>query len=410
VIGNTLEVFDFIAYGTYAVMIGRTFFPARDPLASLLLSVSTFGVGFVTRPLGAALIGAYADRRGARAGMLLSLSLMGAGSLLIALLPGWRVLGLAAPLLLVLARLVQGLAWGGEAGPATIFLRESAPPGREGRFVAWQGASQAGAVLLSGVVGVLIVLALGRGGLAAGGWRVPFLMGALIVPVGLWLRRGLPDTPVPAAVAGQASPAASVGRVLACGFVLMAGGTVTQYFLNFTTSYALSVLHIPVASALQVSVVVGLAAAGGALATGALCDRFGARALTLWPRVLLALLVVPLLTLAAASRDAGLFLLVAGVIGTLQGSAFVASLVALLAALPAAARNTRFGLLYAVPITLFGGTAQIAFVWLIEATGLPTAPGWYVALANAAAACAAAGLPRAADGKTPAVLHPGTAA
>lgn len=392
-LGNTIEVFDFIAYGTYAVMIGRAFFPVHDAFLSLLLSVSTFGIGFVTRPLGAFLIGIHADRHGNRSGMLLSLALMGLGSLMIALLPSYHSIGVAAPLLLVVARLIQGIAWGGEAGPATIFLLDAAGPGREGRLVAWQGVSQAGAVLLSGLVGVIVTSLLGADALSEWGWRIPFLLGVSVVPVGLWLRRGLPEHPakISAPSAGPAPP--PLMRVLLCGFVLMTGGTVTQYFLNFSTSYALTVLHLPIRNALLVSVAIGLSAVIAALAGGILSDRFGSRGVVLWPRLLLGLLVVPGLWLATGTGSTWLFILLCVAIAAAQAAAFVASLVLMIACLPPLLRATRFGMVYAVSIAAFGGTAQIVFVALIERTGSAISPGWYLASVNLLCVAAALGLP-----------------
>ncbi len=410
-------MFDFIAYGTYAVMIGRAFFPVHDALLSLLLSVSTFGVGFVTRPLGALLIGAYADRNGNRAGMLVSLGLMGLGSLMIAVLPSYRTIGLAAPLLLVAARLIQGIAWGGEAGPATIYLLDAAGPGREGRLVSWQGASQAAAVLLSGLVGVLITSLFGGGALSGWGWRIPFLLGVSVVPIGLWLRRGLPDVaPPPSAPASHASPPPTLppptlppptlppptlppptlpplARVLLCGFVMMAGGTVTQYFLNFATSYALTVLHLPVRNALLVSVAIGVAAVLAALAGGILCDRIGSRPVIVWPRLLLGLLTVPGLWLATGTGSVLLFVLLCSAIAALQAASFIGSIVLMIGSLPPTLRTTRFGMVYAVAIAAFGGTAQIVFVALIARTGSAISPGWYLAAVNLLCVAAALGLP-----------------
>ncbi|WP_428396278.1 MFS transporter [Lichenicoccus sp.] len=398
VLGNTLEVFDFIAYGTYAVPIGRAFFPNHDPFVSLLLSVTAFGLGFVTRPLGALLIGAYADRSGNRAAMLVSLSLMGLGSLIIAGLPPTHVIGLAAPLLLVAARLIQGIAWGGEAGPATIYLLDTAGPGREGRLVSWQAISQAGAVLLAGLAGVLLAQWLGGAALSAWGWRLPFAFGVAVVPIGLWLRAGPSPDQAPARGPDPA-PRGSLTRVLGCGFVLMVGGTVTTYFLNFSTSYALTVLHLPIGNALLVGVAIGACAMLAAYGGGVLCDRAGSRAIVVWPRLLIGLLIVPGLWLASRNDSSVVFILLCTVVAALQAAAFVGSLVLIIRALPAGLRTMRFGMLYAVSIALFGGTAQIAFVALIRDTGSAIAPGWYIAAVNLLAAGAALALPRGSDAK-----------
>ncbi len=388
--GNLLEVFDFIAYGTFAVLIGRAFFPAHDAYVNLLLSVSTFGVGFLTRPLGALRVGLLADRHGRRAGMLVSLGLMGLGSLMIAVLPGYRSIGLAAPLLLVVARMIQGLAWGAEAGPATTYLIENAPPGKAGLYASWQSASQLMAVLAAGLIGLVSVRALGETAMADWGWRIPFALGVLVVPVGLVLRRGMPEVRLPVSD-GRARALASAGPLaLLCALMLVIGGTVSQYFLNYITTYALTVLHLPQGLSLLGTVIGGVAGTLAALAGGALSDRTGRFAIVVLPRLLLGLGIVPMLLALQAMPGAWMFGLVTASIAILQVGSFAASLVLLCELFPPEVRSTGFGLLYAVGIALFGGTAQIVFTWLIHVSGDPTAPSWYLALVNLL--CVAAGL------------------
>ncbi|WP_419728433.1 MFS transporter [Lichenicola sp.] len=396
VIGNTLEVFDFIAYGTFAVMIGRTFFPTHDDYLSLLLSVSTFGVGFVTRPLGAILVGLLADRHGRRHGMMISLGLMGLGSLMIAVLPGYASIGPWAPALLVLARLIQGIAWGAEAGPATTYLLENAPPGRSGLYASWQGASQSLAVLGAGLIGYVATLLLGPGAMAEWGWRLPFALGVLVVPVGLALRRGLEEVPV----TQLAEPGSSrVGQLfsagrgkLLCALMLLIAGTVSQYFLNYITTYALAVLHLPTGLSLLGTVIVGGCGAIAALVAGHLSDRIGRIPVILVPRLALGLLIVPLLLLLTGHPAGWLFGLVAALVTVLQVGSFAGSVVLLVELFPPQVRSTGFGTLYAIAISLFGGTAQIVFTTLIHWTHDPVSPAWYLAVVNLVAALAALGL------------------
>lgn len=402
-VGNTIEVFDFIAYGTFAVVIGRAFFPFHDPLVSLLLSVATFGIGFVTRPLGAVLAGLLADRRGRRAGMQASLALMGLGSLMIAVLPGYRSIGLAAPVLLVVARLIQGLAWGAETGPATTYLLENAPPGRRGLFASWQSASQSLAMAAAGLLGYGAGRLLGEGAMGEWGWRLPFAFGVLVVPVGLALRRGLPEekiAPLPASGSGRLALLLSGGVLpLACGLMLLIAGTVSQYFLNYVTTYALAVLHLPPGLALLGTVIAGLCGTAAALGGGYLSDRTGRFLVIILPRLALGLGIVPMLWLLHAHPGGWTFAAVTATVAVLQVGSFAASLVLLLELFPASVRTTGFGTLYAVAISLFGGTAQVVFTGLIGWTGDPASPAWYLAAVNLLCVAAVFGLRRGRTGR-----------
>ena len=194
VIGNWLEFYDFIVYTFFAVMIGEAFFPGGNATAKLLASLATFGAGFLTRPIGAAIIGAYADRHGRRAALTITILLMAAASALVGLTPSYDQIGIAAPAILVFARLVQGFSCGGEVGPATTNLLESAPHHKRALFTAWQSYSQSLAVIFGSLIGLILAATLSKHGLYSWGWRVPFLLGIVIAPVGLYIRSRLPDT------------------------------------------------------------------------------------------------------------------------------------------------------------------------------------------------------------------------
>jgi MHS family proline/betaine transporter-like MFS transporter len=192
-VGNMLEWYDFAVYAFLAAVIATTMFPAGDPTASLLLSVGAFGVGFLTRPVGAVVFGVLADRNGRKFALLLTFGLMGAATLAIGLIPPFATIGVAAPLLVVLARLLQGLAAGGAVGGATAMLTEHAPPGRAGYFASWQAASQAGALLLGALAAATVSAIVSAEQLSDWGWRVPFFASAVIVPIGLYIRRRIDD-------------------------------------------------------------------------------------------------------------------------------------------------------------------------------------------------------------------------
>jgi len=193
-VGNALEFYDFITYAFFAIQIGHAFFPSHNAYGSLMLSLATFGAGFITRPIGGIVIGAYSDRVGRRAAMMLSFTLMGVAIVSLALIPSYAKIGIAAPILAVLARMVQGFSLGGEVGPTTAYLLEAAPLKGRGLAVSWQGASQGIAATTGGLVGVGLSAILAPAALDAYGWRIAFLLGAVTLPFGLWVRRGLPET------------------------------------------------------------------------------------------------------------------------------------------------------------------------------------------------------------------------
>src|SRR4029079_11919592 len=185
---------DFMVFGYYAVPIGAAFFPARSPFASLMLSLMTFGAGFLMRPLGAIVLGTYADRHGRRAGLMLTLGLMSIGILSIACVPGYATIGLLAPIIVLAGRLIQGFSAGLELGGVSVYLAEIATPGRKGFYVSWQSASQQAAVMFAALLGVVLTRVLSPAAMTAWGWRVPLLVGCLIVPFLFRLRRSLDET------------------------------------------------------------------------------------------------------------------------------------------------------------------------------------------------------------------------
>ena len=192
--GNFVEMYDFMVYGYYAKAIGAAFFPSSSPYASLMLSLVTFGAGYLMRPLGAIVLGAYIDRHGRRAGLLLTLALMAVGTLTVALTPGYATLGLLAPLIVVAGRLLQGLSAGVELGGVSVYLAEIATPGNRGFYTAWQSASQQVAVMFAALIGVALSFVVPPEAMGAWGWRIPMLIGCMILPLIAWLRGSLEET------------------------------------------------------------------------------------------------------------------------------------------------------------------------------------------------------------------------
>ncbi|MBK1658606.1 MFS transporter [Paracraurococcus ruber] len=401
VAGNALEFYDFVTYAFFAVYIGETFFPASTPFLSLLLSVAVFGVGFIFRPLGGLVIGAYADRAGRRPAMLLTIALITVGTLGLAVTPSYASIGIAAPLIVVACRLVQGLALGGEVGPATAFLLEVAPPGRRAFYSSWQLASQGIAALTAGAIGTGLSLVLSREDLASWGWRVPFILCLALIPVAVILRRAMPETLEHGAAAGPRPRLREHGRLVALGVLLILGGTVATYVGNYMTTFAISTLHFPPSIALAATVVAGLGTLSGALAGGWLADRYGRRPVMLAPRLLLALAVWPMfLWLSAAPSPMTLFAATA-VVTVLTSMSSTAALVVVPELLPRAVRATGLAIAYAVGVSLFGGTTQFVITWLIGATGDPTSPAWYVTLTSLVTTAAMWTLPESRDRALP---------
>ena len=193
-IGNALEFYDFVTYSFFAIQIGRAFFPSENPFTSLMLSVATFGAGFVTRPIGALVIGTYSDRVGRRPAMILSFALMGSAIIALALTPSYDTIGIAAPILVITIRLVQGFSLGGEVGPTTAYLMEAAPDDKRGVAVSWQPVSQLIAATTGALVGVILSEIMAPESLDLYGWRIAFLIGAITLPFGLWVRNRMPET------------------------------------------------------------------------------------------------------------------------------------------------------------------------------------------------------------------------
>ena len=385
VIGNALECYDFLTYAFFATAIGRIFYPTHTPFVGLMLSLATFGAGFVSRPLGAVALGALADRVGRKPAMLSSFALMGLAILTMAVTPGYAQIGAAAPAIMVAARLVQGLAIGGEIGVTTTYLVEAAAPGRRGFNAAWQYAGQGMAALVAGMLGVVLANTLSPPALQQWGWRLAFLLGAAVLPVGLWIRRDLPETlhhPEPEAAIGRGGWF-SQARTISLGLVIIMSTSIHFYVLNFMTTYAATVLHMKANLSFAAPAVFGVATIIFSLTGGALSDRFGRRPLMIWPRLILLAAIYPAYAWIAHERDAASLLTATFVLTMLGQLSGAASLVAVTESLPKAIRGVSLAILYASATAVFGGTTQPTITWLIHQSGDVLWPGWYLMIATA---------------------------
>jgi MHS family citrate/tricarballylate:H+ symporter-like MFS transporter len=400
--GNALEFYDFLTYAFFAAQIGRTFFPSTDAAASLLASLATFGAGFLMRPVGALTIGRMADRIGRKPAMLLSFTLMGVAMLGLALTPGYRAIGVAAPVLAIGFRLIQGFALGGEIGPNTAYLIEAAPPHRRGLYVSFQYMSQDGSVLVSGLVGFALASVLSDAALDAWGWRVAFILGAAIVPFGLLLRRELAETLPPKAAQPQTSAPAltpRLTRIVALGIVMLAGGTTVSYVLDYLTTYATATLHMPTNVGFLATVFLGLTGVIMDPIGGWLSDRFGRKRTMLVPWSFLLLATLPGFFLLSSLRSTGM-LIALSVVLTIAASLSTASvLVSITESIPARIRAGSLGLIYAFAISVFGGSTQFTVAWLTGLTHNPLAPAWYMSACVGIALVAMFALPETAPGR-----------
>lgn len=382
--GNALEFYDFVTYSFFAVQIGRSLFPG-DSSQSLILSLATFGVGFASRPLGALVIGRMADRRGRKPAMILSFALMGVGIVGLALTPSYRVAGLAASLMAVLFRLLQGFALGGEVGPNAAFLMEAAPPHRRGFYLSIHLATADAAVLVAGVVGFSLSSLLTAQDLEAWGWRAAFLIGATIVPFGLALRRTLEET-LPEE-ANMPAPAGSFRPLLAtaaAGMLILGAGTISNYTLDYLTTYAQDTLNMAVRSAFGATVVLGLVSALSDLGTGLLVDRYGPKRVLAAPWIALIVLAVPTFYMLNALRSPSALFGATALLTVLHIFGSSAAILLFIQALPARVRAGSLSLVYALTIAIFGGSTQLVEKLLIRLTANPVAPGWYMVCAVAA--------------------------
>jgi MFS family permease len=377
-IGNALQFYDFLTYGFFASQIGYAFFPSRDATASLIASLATFGAGYLTRPVGAVLIGIFGDRVGRKPAMLLSFALMTAGILGLALTPSYGQIGIAAPICAIAFRLVQGFGLGGEVGPSTAFLMEAAPPARRGFYVSLQYMTQDAAVLLAGLVGFALANTLTPIALNQWGWRLAFLLGAGLVPIGFILRRRLPETL-------QASAPEPIGhaqkmsiRTPLIGLVMLSAATVCIVVMNYMTTFAIHTLGLPANVSFLATVTLGTCGIICDPIGGWLSDRFGRKPVMIGPWVLLLLIAVPCFSYLIQHSSRPSLLVCTAVLNIPICIATASVLVSVAESVPKRSRSAMIATLYAISATVFGGSTQLVVTWLIHATGSSMAPAWYM--------------------------------
>ncbi|MQR01880.1 MFS transporter [Glaciimonas soli] len=387
--GNFMEMFDFFLFGFYATHIAKTFFPATDEFASLMMTFMTFGAGFLMRPLGAIILGTYVDRIGRRKGLIVTLALMALGTMLIAFVPGYATIGYLAPILVLTGRLLQGFSAGVELGGVSVYLSEMATPGHKGFYVSWQSASQQVAIIVAAALGYALQVNLEPAQIADWGWRVPFFIGCMIVPVLFVIRRSLQETDEFLARKHKPdlqeilhSVATNWGIVVA-GMMLVAMTTVSFYLITvYTPTFGKSVLKLSTVDALVVTFCVGISNFIWLPIMGALSDRIGRRPLLIVFTVLTILTAYPALSWLVAAPSFDRMLMVELWLSFLYASYNGAMVVALTEVMPVHVRTVGFSLAYSLATAIFGGFTPAIATGLIQYTGDKAAPGiWMTAAA-----------------------------
>jgi metabolite-proton symporter len=382
--GNFLEMFDFMVYGFYATAIAKTFFPADSEFASLMLSLATFGAGFLMRPLGAIFLGAYIDHHGRKKGLIITLAMMAMGTILIACVPGYATLGVAAPLLVLVGRLLQGFSAGVELGGVSVYLAEISTPGRKGFFVSWQSASQQAAVVFAGLLGVGLNHWLSPEEMGQWGWRVPFLVGCMIVPAIFIIRRSLEETPEFEARARKHRPSMgevmkSIGQnfgLVIAGMALVVMTTVSFYLITaYTPTFGKNELHLSDLDSLLVTVCVGISNFIWLPVMGSLSDKIGRKPLLLAATILAIVTAYPALSWLTSNPSFVNLLMVELWLSFLYGSYNGAMVVSLTEIMPVEVRTTGFSLAYSLATATFGGFTPAACTYLIHVLDNKAAPG-----------------------------------
>jgi len=394
--GNFLEMYDFMVFGYYASAIGAAFFPSGNQFVSLMLALMTFGAGFLMRPLGAIVLGTYADKHGRRAGLVLTLSLMSVGILSIACVPGYASIGLVAPLLVLTGRLLQGFSAGMELGGVSVYLSEIATPGRRGFYVSWQSASQQAAVVFAALLGVLLNASLSPSAMNRWGWRVPLLVGCAIIPFLFRLRSSLEETDE--FLSRRRHPAtsdvlrslATNARLVAIGTMMVTMTTVSFYMITaYTPTFGNTVLKLASIDSLMVTLCVGVSNLIWLPIMGALSDRVGRRPLLIACTLLMLASAYPAMRWLVDSPSFSKLLTVELWFSFVYGSYNGAMVVFLTEIMPVDFRTAGFSLAYSLAAGIFGGFTPAVSTYLIQVTGNRAIPGVWLSLAAACGLAAA---------------------
>ena len=374
-IGNTLEWYDFIVYTIFAVQISHAFFPAKNAFTSLMAALITFGVGFFARPFGAALLGAYADKAGRKTALTLTVLLMACGSFMIAVCPTAATIGLAAPIILFFARLLQGFSAGGEIGGAIALLAEDAPVDRRAFYAAFQSTAQGAAFVLCGIVALTVTSCFSNSEINAWAWRLPFLLGIAIAPIGLYIRRHIAEPElftVQKCNAVQEMPIRLIFtkhlKSLLIGIGVVVVGTVVAYITLYLPTYAHQTLKLSQVNGYTTLIIVGMIAMASPVA-GVLADRFSRRSVMLLTALCLIVYPYPAFYYLGHHPSGRAFIAIQTSLAILMWM-YVGPSSALLSELfPTVVRSTGTALAYGLSVAVFGGFTPAIISALVKYTG-----------------------------------------
>lgn len=382
-IGNALEWFDILIYGFFATTIAKTFFPASNATVSLLVTLGTFGISYLIRPIGALVLGSYADRHGRKASMMISIVMMMVGTAMIGLMPTYAMIGIAAPIAVVLARLIQGFSAGGEFGSTTAFMVEQAP-GRKGFIASFQFASQGLSYLLAAGFGAILTNALDPASLESWGWRLPFFFGILIGPVGLYLRKHVHEGRSFHEAKAEESPVRAVfthqkGRMLlAIGTLVLSTGT--SYVILYIPTYAVRQLHLPQSFGFTATALTGAILTFVTPFVGHLSDRIGRVRMMALAGIVFTLTIYPVFRSLSEHASLAALMAMMAWVGLLKAVYFGALPALMAETFPVETRATGMAISYNIGVTIFGGFAPLIVASLIQATGSKQAPAFYLML------------------------------
>jgi len=386
--GNFLEMFDFFLFGFYASYISKAFFPLENEFASLMFTFMTFGAGFLMRPLGAIILGGYIDRVGRRLGLIVTLSIMATGTILIAFVPSYATIGLMAPALVLIGRLLQGFSAGAELGGVSVYLSEMATPGNKGFYVSWQSGSQQVAIIVAALLGYSLSKYFTSAEILAWGWRIPFFIGSLIVPFIFFIRQSLQETQTFLAKKHHPSIGEIYRNMAANWWIVLAGTllvvmtTVSFYFITvYTPTFGKSVLQLTDTDSLLVTFAVGVSNLFWLPVWGAISDYIGRKPVLLGFTLLTILTAYPAISWLVSQPSFERMLMVELWLSFLYGSYNGAMVVTLTEVMPSDVRTAGFSLAYSLATALFGGFTPAVSTALIEITGNKAAPGLWMSFA-----------------------------